>query len=255
MAPTRTSACLGEFSYFMAYEGHQFPPKMPCVRPNLSKQHRFLSHFPPGSMRCRFSPELVTLLSHAMMNVFPKSENESTCGSPSSPPSPLTPTAPSPQLVPKPSGEVARIGRGGYKLKDVLERQHGWEYGLYDKIRVQAFRSYASVTYAIFRKGYACWLPNTWTHPLAIPLKLRINLILYVRWWDRPLLCRRAVDVVRQVSEEFPILVKFEENWVIHNYLRIFLKNSSQKAKKDQQQKDRELEAAAKGKNKVRGCT
>lgn len=41
----------------------------------------------------------------------------------------------------------------------------------------------------------------------------------------------------------------------MHDYLRIFLKNSSQKARKDQEQKDRELEAAAKGKKKAKVCT
>ena len=59
--------------------------------------------------------------------------------------------------------------------------------------------------------------------------------------------------ITRQVSKEFPILVKFEGNWVIHDYLRVFLKNRAQKAKKDQQQKDRQLPAAAKGKGKAKG--
>jgi hypothetical protein len=69
----------------------------------------------------------------------------------------------------------------------------------------------------------------------------------------------RHVDMqftTHQASEEFPVLLKFEGDWVIHDYLRIYLKNSAQKAKKEQQQKDRELEAAAKGKGKEKGvCT
>lgn len=110
---------------------------MPCVRTALRQHRRFLPHFPPGSMRCRFSPELVPPLPHAMMHVFPKPEKDlMDDSSVSPPPSPLTPTASSPPLVPKPSGEVSRIGRGGYNLKDILEQQHGWEDGLYDKIRV-----------------------------------------------------------------------------------------------------------------------
>lgn len=56
--------------------------------------------------------------------------------------------------------------------------------------------------------------------------------------------------IVWQASNEFPILLKFEDNWVVHDYLRIYLKNSAQKAKKDQQNKDRELAAAAKGKRR-----
>ena len=38
-----------------------------------------------------------------------------------------------------------------------------------------------------------------------------------------------------QASEEFPVLLKFEENWVVYDYLHIYLKNSTQKAKKEQQ--------------------
>ena len=61
--------------------------------------------------------------------------------------------------------------------------------------------------------------------------------------------------ITHQLSEEFPVLHRFEENWVVHDYLHVYLKNSSQKAKKDQQQKDRELEAAAKGKGKAKGVS
>jgi hypothetical protein len=57
-----------------------------------------------------------------------------------------------------------------------------------------------------------------------------------------------TIDHGGQASREFPILLKFEENWVVHDYLRTYLKNSAQKAKKAQQNKDRNLEAAAKGK-------
>jgi hypothetical protein len=111
--------------------------QMPCTRSALRQHRRFLPHFPPGSMRCRFSPELVPPLPHAMMDVFPKSENGPIGGSSMSPPlSPLTPTGSSPPLVPKPSGEVSRVGRGGYTLKNVLEKEHGWENVLYHKIRV-----------------------------------------------------------------------------------------------------------------------
>lgn len=40
----------------------------------------------------------------------------------------------------------------------------------------------------------------------------------------------------------------------MHDYLRIYLKNSAQKAKKDQQNKDKEIEAAVKGKSRG-ACT
>lgn len=105
---------------------------MPCVRHN---HRRFLPHFPPSPLRCEFGPELVAQLPHAMMIVFPKTESESPCGWPSLL-SPVIPTAFPRQLIPKPPGEVSRVGRGGYTLKDVLEGQDRWQNGLYDKIRV-----------------------------------------------------------------------------------------------------------------------
>ena len=115
--------------------------KMPCVRP-IARQHRhFLPHLPPGTMRCQFSPEMVSPLPHAMMHVFAELETDTTRSPISPPPSPLTPTASSSSLIPKPSGEVSRVGRGGYTLKDVLEQEHEWENGLYHKIRVYITRS------------------------------------------------------------------------------------------------------------------
>jgi len=59
-----------------------------------------------------------------------------------------------------------------------------------------------------------------------------------------------TLDRGEQISNEFPILLKFEDSWVVHDYLRIYLKNSAQKAKKDQQNKDKDLTIAAKGKGR-----
>ena len=53
-----------------------------------------------------------------------------------------------------------------------------------------------------------------------------------------------------QASKKFPVLLEYEGNWVVHDYLCTYLKNSAQKAKKDQQQMDKEPEAAAKGKGR-----
>ena len=100
---------------------------MPCER---RQNRRFLFLFPASAMRRRFSPELVPLLPHSMRKVFIKSEDDS------QPLSPHTPIASSLSLIPKPPGEVGHVKRGGYTLRNVLEKQHGWENGLYDKIRV-----------------------------------------------------------------------------------------------------------------------
>lgn len=85
---------------------------------------------------------------------------------------------------------------------------------------------------------------------MFILLKITIDLILSVRRCDGLLPRRCANDHTRQASKEFPSLLKFEGDWVTRDYLRIFLKNSAQKAKKCQQQQDRVLEAVAKGKGK-----
>lgn len=109
---------------------------MPCVRLDRRSHRRFLPHLPPGSLRCEFGPELVPPLPHAMMSEFPKTESELPCGSPTPLPPPVIPTAFPQRLIPKPPGEVSRVGRGGYTLKEVLEGKHGWNSGLYDQIRV-----------------------------------------------------------------------------------------------------------------------
>ncbi len=105
-------------------------------------------------------------------------------GSPTSPPSPLTLTASSQQLISKPLGEVTHVGHGGYTLKNVLE-QYGWKDGLYDKTRVFATRSYAFVMLRpFFRNGFTQWPTDIWIRPLLILLKLRIMLNLSVKWCD-----------------------------------------------------------------------
>ncbi|KAH9174106.1 hypothetical protein EDB89DRAFT_1904821 [Lactarius sanguifluus] len=185
---------------------------MPCVRSTLHRH--FHPHFPPGSLQCRFSPEPVSLFTHAMKLVFAKLDNGPADGTLRSPPPlPLTPIAPI-SLIPKPSGEVSRVSRGGYTLKDVLKQEYGWEDGLYHKIR-ERVRSLAD-------KYLETSLP-------------------YSAQAEKP-------NRLALASKEYPILLEYEGNWVVHDYLRIYLKNSSQKAKKDQQHKDKALETAAKGK-------
>jgi len=226
---------------------------MPCLRSTHHRHHRrFLPHFPPGSMRCQFSPELVSPLPHAMREVFPKSEGDPICGSPTSPLSPLTPTGSSPPLIPKPSGEVSRIGRGGYALKNVLEQEHKWEDGLYQKIRVYNVVLPQLVMLKPFQEK-VCSLADEYLDtslPYSAQAAKSKDRLAQVCELVRYFLSRTDVQLITvgQVSKEFPILLTFDENWVVHDYLRIYLKNSAQKAKKDQQQKDRELETAIKGK-------
>lgn len=99
--------------------------------PAPPQQRSFLPHLPPSLMRYDFGSELVPRLPHLLRLEFPL-ETDLTDGI-SLPPSSSPRALP---LIPKPPGEVGRVGRGGYTLKDVLEQQHEWEDGLYLKIRV-----------------------------------------------------------------------------------------------------------------------
>jgi hypothetical protein len=121
------------------HSGWALSYQMPCAHPIVHRwQHCFLPHFPPRLMRCRFSPELVTPLPHAMRMMFPMLETRPMDTSPISPPlsSLLTQTKSASFLIPKPWGEVSHVSCGGYTLKNVLEKEHGLEDGLYHKIRV-----------------------------------------------------------------------------------------------------------------------
>ncbi|KAH9174005.1 hypothetical protein EDB89DRAFT_1849534 [Lactarius sanguifluus] len=139
-----------------------------------------------------------------MRGVFQKSlENDSADG-PSTPPSPLTPTA-SPSLIPKPSGEVGRVGRGGYTLRDILEQQHGWEDGLYQKIRI------------FLRKGYSSLADEYLDTSLAYSTQATRSM-------------NKLTLVCEMASKEFPALLEYEGNWVVHDYLLYFLEKQRTKS-------------------------
>ncbi|KAF8268037.1 hypothetical protein EI94DRAFT_1449497, partial [Lactarius quietus] len=118
--------------------------------------------------------------------------------------------------IPKPSGEVGRNGHGGYLLKEVL-RQQGWEDELYNKIRERVCS--LATEYLDTSLSYSAQ---------ATKLKSRIALICEM---VRFLTSRCAINDTMQASNEFPILLEYEGNWVIHDYLHTYLKNCAQKAK------------------------
>ncbi|KAH9018137.1 hypothetical protein EDB85DRAFT_1897296 [Lactarius pseudohatsudake] len=190
---------------------------MPCMRSTIRQRRRFLPHLPPSSMRCSFSPELVPPLFHAMRGVFQKRlENDSADGS-SPPPSPLT------RLRLHHSyrslrGKSAVSVVGGTPLEISSNNSTGGKMDFTKK------------------SGYNLLVCNT-------AVVLRFFLGKATRSMNKlTLVCEMA-------SKEFPVLLEYEGNWVVHDYLRICLKNRAQKAKKDQQQKDKEPEA--KGKARV----
>ncbi|KAG6372573.1 hypothetical protein JVT61DRAFT_7686 [Boletus reticuloceps] len=94
-------------------------------------------------------------------------------------------------LIPKPRGEVSRINRGGYNLQEKL----GWPATDYEEIRgfvIQLAREYLNTT----------------------------------RPWGRQFPDQLQI-VFRKVKERFPLLCDYEGDWVVSDFLRVYLKNSS----------------------------
>ncbi|KIJ09722.1 hypothetical protein PAXINDRAFT_17198 [Paxillus involutus ATCC 200175] len=94
-------------------------------------------------------------------------------------------------LIPKPRGEVSRINRGGYNLQDKL----GWPAVEYDEIR----------TFVI--------------HLAREHLNLR-------KPWGRQIKEQLQIVFVKS-KERYPLLQEYEGDWVVSDFLRVYLKNSS----------------------------
>ncbi|THH11687.1 hypothetical protein EW146_g7956 [Bondarzewia mesenterica] len=95
-------------------------------------------------------------------------------------------------LIPKPNGEVTRLNRDGYNLKSILN----WAEDMYELI-MASIHGLASQYLRV---------ENTFSKQDNMKLTL-----------------------VRAKAEEiYPILKNYEDGWVVDDFLRIFLKNSSQ---------------------------
>lgn len=107
----------------------------------LRTKRHIRRHFPPLTVRCRFSPERLLVVEPLIRRMKFSHEGTKT---------PLYATdlnkiaslevgggPPGSGLVPKPGGEVARPGRGGYNLEAVLN----WTGPLYVNVRVSDFRN------------------------------------------------------------------------------------------------------------------
>ncbi|KAF9233152.1 hypothetical protein BU15DRAFT_54299 [Melanogaster broomeanus] len=94
-------------------------------------------------------------------------------------------------LIRKPRGEVSRINRGGYNLQDKL----GWPAVEYDEIR--AFVIHLAREYLNVRKP-----------------------------WGKQ--SKEQLQIIFEKSKaRYPSLQEYEGDWVVSDFLRVYLKNSS----------------------------
>ncbi|EPS92864.1 hypothetical protein FOMPIDRAFT_1020848 [Fomitopsis schrenkii] len=94
--------------------------------------------------------------------------------------------------IPKPSGEVGRPGRGGYKLIDAL----GWDAKQYESIVAKVANVAAQ-------------------HLISKPNNI---------------LSRQPKEEVQKVVKVYPFLSQYETNWPVRDMLFVHLKNKAQRA-------------------------
>ncbi|KZT11551.1 uncharacterized protein LAESUDRAFT_755190 [Laetiporus sulphureus 93-53] len=155
------------------------------------RQHRVQRIYPPVVMHHCFDAERLLTLSisplrheYSLRAAIPVPSITFT--SPSADPTPINPQL----IIRKPKGEVTRLSREGYNLRDAL----GWTEAVY--LHVQ-----------------------TAIHKLAG------NHLTPV-----PFLKQKAVDLQKVydlAADTYPILRQYENNWVTSDFLRVFLKNKS----------------------------
>ncbi|TDL14216.1 hypothetical protein BD410DRAFT_690029, partial [Rickenella mellea] len=145
-------------------------------------------YYSPLTNRSRFSPErLIMPLRLAARSVFDINEDHFQG------PIPQTQTSggTNAQLIPKPTGEVTRQSRGGYNL----EAELGWDRQLYTTIQSHI-------------------------HSLA---GMHLNLSGTFSKQDNA----KLLIVYDEAKKQFPRLEKYQDNWVVQDFLRIYLKNAS----------------------------
>ncbi|KAG2103652.1 hypothetical protein BD769DRAFT_1367248, partial [Suillus cothurnatus] len=105
---------------------------------------------------------------------------------------PLTLSAP-PKIL-KPRGEVSHLNRGGYNLQEKL----GWSLSEYEEVR----------SFVI--------------HLAHEHLNVR-------RSWKRQLVPKLLL-VFSEAKSHYPVLKAYKDDWVVSDFLHVYLKNSSTQA-------------------------
>ncbi|KLO05668.1 hypothetical protein SCHPADRAFT_946722 [Schizopora paradoxa] len=150
--------------------------------PKETTERLIQRHFAPLTSRSIFRAEIKTKGPlHSSRIVYPLTEN-------------LKPELPK-SLTPKPPGEVGRISRNGYNLKEVL----GWSKDEYTCVQ-KSMRTLAQ--------------KHLDTSQLLSKQK-----------------SKSVKDVYKLAKEMHPILATFEKDWVIDDFLGMILKNSATRKK------------------------
>ncbi|KAI9455841.1 WD40-repeat-containing domain protein [Boletus coccyginus] len=157
--------------------------------PSLRSASLDLPLNPPVMERSIFPPERgVTPAPLTQHKVFPREDVERLAEPQNPDPVPLSSGK---VLILKPRGEVSRINRGGYNLQDKL----GWPSAEYEEIR--SFVVHLAREHLVIRKP-----------------------------WSKQQ--REQLEVVfAKGKERYPQLSQYDGDWVVADFLRMYLKNSS----------------------------
>ncbi|KAG1787895.1 hypothetical protein EV424DRAFT_1339353 [Suillus variegatus] len=149
-------------------------------------------HFGPLTMHCEFPPERA--LDPPILTQHKVFSRAVDLIPPTMPglPAPLTSSAP-PKIL-KPRGEVSRLNRGGYNLQEKL----GWSLSEYEDIR----------SFVIHLAREHLNVQRSWKAQLTPKLK----------------------KVFSEAKSRYPVLDDYKDDWVVSDFLRVYLKNSSTRA-------------------------
>ncbi|KAG2103036.1 hypothetical protein BD769DRAFT_1367410 [Suillus cothurnatus] len=174
--------------------------------PRVHLHWRYNRHFVPLTMHCDFPPEHPldppVLTQH---KVFPQEVNSIPPAMPGLP-APLTLSAP-PKIL-KPRGEVSRLNRGGHNLQEKL----GWSLSEYEEVRsfvIHLAREHLNVR-------------RSWKRQLVPKLHL-----VFSELNTSYSLSRVAVYLLHQAKSCYPVLKAYKDDWVVSDFLHVYLKNSS----------------------------
>ncbi|KAG2089149.1 uncharacterized protein F5147DRAFT_587320 [Suillus discolor] len=160
--------------------------------PRVCSHWRYNRHFVPLTMHCKFPPERP--LDPPVLTqhkVFPREVDSIP---------PIMPGLPAPLTlfaslnILKPRGKVSCLNRGGYNLQEKL----GWSLSEYKEV----------CSFVIHLAHKHLNVQRSWKMQLVPKLQL----------------------VFSEAKSHYPVLKEYKDDWVVSDFLRVYLKNSSTRA-------------------------
>ena len=131
-------------------------------------------------------------------------------------------------MIPKPTGEVGRPGRGGYNLQEALD----WDVDLLRKLKVRSTQSTMSIRLCHdSRNMFINWLINILIHENLSRNKVLSVFILFGRWYALSSPCVILNAKERQAMNQFPIVENYVHAWPVLDLIRMRLKYTSSRHK------------------------